>query len=93
MTIRLISTTANIKVLVDRAPKGTASKGDVLWAKSILSNAVYQFGRPKGAIVGSDVSTFTVAAPPAGDVKVGATLPGGTIRVAGRSPATRRPSA
>jgi hypothetical protein len=86
MTIRLISTTANIKVLVDRAPKGTASKGDVLWAKSILSNAVYQFGRP-------NVSTFTVAAPPAGDVKVGATLPGGTIRVAGRSPATRRPSA
>jgi hypothetical protein len=85
MTIRLISTTTKYKVLVDRAPKQEINKGDVLWAKSILRNAIAQFGKPKGAIVGSDISTYTVVSitPGVGDEKV-TTLPGGTIRAVGR---------
>jgi len=91
MTIRLISITTTYKVLVDRAPKQEINKGDVLWAKSILRNAVAQFGRPKGAIVGSDISTYTVVSitPGVGDEKVTATLPGGTLRAAGRVRETR----
>jgi hypothetical protein len=91
MTIRLISTTTTYKVLVDRAPKQEINKGDVLWAKSILRNAIAQFGKPKGAIVGSDISTYTVVSitPGVGDEKVTATLPGGTIRAAGRVRETR----
>jgi hypothetical protein len=91
LTIRLISTTTKYKVLVDRVPKQEVNKGDVLWAKSILRNAVAQFGRPKGAIVGSDVSTFTVvsATQGVGDLKAAVTLPGGTIRAAGRIRGTR----
>jgi hypothetical protein len=47
MTIRLISTTASTKLLVDRAPKGTQSRGDVVRTKSVLRNAVAQLGRPR----------------------------------------------
>jgi len=89
MRIRLISTTASYKVLVDRAPKQEVSKGDVFWAKSILRNAVTQFDRPKGAVVGSDVSTFTFRTLSEGDIEATATLPGGTIRAAGRIRGTR----
>lgn len=83
-TIRLISTTVSYRMLVDRAPKREASKGDVLWAKAILRNAVAQFGRPKGAVVGSDTATFTLVSPTRLDVKVTVKLPGGTLRAAGR---------
>lgn len=62
-TIRLISKTVRYRTLVDRPPKGEPNKGDVEWAKSILSNAVPQFGKPKGATVGSDIATLTVSWP------------------------------
>jgi hypothetical protein len=47
----------------------------MVWAKSILRNEIAQFGRPKGAVVGSDISTFTLGSKVKGDVKVAATLP------------------
>jgi len=84
MTIRVLSITTQAKVLVDRAPKNVGSGGDVFWAKSVLRNDVAQFGRPKGALVGSDTSTFTLRSRTQVDVKATAKLPGGTIRVAGR---------
>jgi hypothetical protein len=89
MTIRLVSTTTSLKALVDRAPKRVVSKGDVVWAKSRLQNAVPQFGKPKGARVGSEISTFTLVTRSAGDIKVTATLPGGTVHAAGRVLATK----
>jgi len=85
MTIRLVSITTEFKVLVDMAPKQQYGKGDVIWAKSTLRNEVAQFGKAKGAIVGHDVSTYTVVSETKGDVKVTATLLGGTLRAAGRS--------
>jgi hypothetical protein len=85
MTIRLISTTTSYRVLTDREPRNTISPGDVIWAKSVLRNAVAQFGKPKGAIVGSDVGTITVLSATKAEVKVTATLPGGTVRSTARN--------
>ena len=87
-TIRLVVTPKSNKVLVDRAPKGVVSKGDVLWSRAILRNAVPQFGRAKGATVGSRVATDRVVGSDAGVVKVIVTLPGGTIHAGGRVTAT-----
>jgi hypothetical protein len=84
MTIRLVSITTRYKVLKDVAPKNEFNKGDVLWARSTLRNEVAQFVRPKGAVVGSDISTFRAVSAVAGDMRVIATLPGGTLRAAGR---------
>ena len=83
MTIRLVSVTTQHKVLIDRAPK-QFSIGDVIWAKSTLRNEVAQFGRSKGSRVGTDVATFAVVSRTKGNVKVTTTLPGGTLRAAGR---------
>jgi hypothetical protein len=82
-TISLVSKTVNVRLSVDRAPKGLPNKGDVLREESILSNHVPQFGRPKGANVGSDVGLYTVVAtgPPSRlALKVTARLPGGNLR-------------
>jgi hypothetical protein len=86
MTIRLISVNTDFRVLVDRAPKQELSKGDVLWAKSVLRNDVPQFGRPKGARVGGDTGTLTLVSAKLTDVKVAAKLPGGTLMASGRIP-------
>jgi hypothetical protein len=83
MTIRLISTTVSLKVVLDRAPKRALSPGDVLSARSILRNAAPQFGKAKGATVGSDVGTFTIVTAKVSDVRVTTKLPGGTIRSVG----------
>ncbi len=81
-TIRLVSFTVNSRLTVDRAPKGQPSKGDVVREESILRNAVPQFGKAKGADVGSDVAIFTITStsPARIDVRVVVKLPGGTIR-------------
>src|SRR5262245_2210945 len=84
-TIRLISTTVSSRVVLDRPPKGTPSKGDEIAQRSRLRNAVVQFDRSAGALVGSDVgvATFVSIEPPRATLKATATLPGGTIDVAG----------
>jgi hypothetical protein len=84
MTIRLTSMTTTVKVVRDREPTFVLSAGDVLRARSILRNAVPQFGRPKGAVVGGDVGVVTMVAATEGNTKVTATLPGGTIRSSGK---------
>ena len=82
-TIRLIAKETRSKTLVDRPPLSEPSSGDVYWAKATLRNAVPQFGRPKGAIVGSGVGTVTFRSSPSVFVRSTATLPNGTLRVAG----------
>lgn len=85
MTIRLVGTAGGSSFLVDRAPKGLPNKGDIVRAKSILRNAVVQFGRPKGAVVGTSVWVVTIVIPPLRKARVKDTtaLPGGTIQAVG----------
>ena len=79
-TIRVVSTTVASKVTVDKAPRGVRNAGDTVWAKSSLRNARPQFGKPKGALVGSAVAIYTFERRDLGTLKVTASLPGGTIR-------------
>jgi hypothetical protein len=85
MTIRLIVAAEDSRYLIDRAPKGYPNKGDVVRERSVLRNAVAQFGRAKGAIVGRDTWITTVVIPPFGraEVKGRTILPGGTIGAIG----------
>ena len=91
MTIRLIGSAASSRYLVDHAPKGYPNKGDVVRETATLRNAVAQFDRPKGAIVGSDVWITTIVIPPFGKagVKATTTVPGGTIHAVGMVTATQ----
>jgi hypothetical protein len=88
LTIRLLSVTTQVGLQKDVAPKNVASQGDVLWQKSVLRNAVAQFGKPKGALVGNDRGTMTLVSRTVFDTSGVAVLPGGTIRFAGRQSAT-----
>ena len=91
MTIRLIVTPADSRYLIDHARDAYANKGDVIRETSTLRNAVAQFGRPKGAIVGSDIWITTIVIPPFGKaaVKAATSVPGGTIRAVGAVAATQ----
>ncbi len=88
VTIRLISVTTHLEVRKDVSPKNIASKGDVIWQRSLLRNAVTQFGKPKGATVGSDSGTLTLVSPTVLESSGTAVLPGGTVRFSGRSQGT-----
>ena len=85
LTIRLTSTAADARFLIDRVPKGYPNTGDVVRETSTMRNAIAQFGRPKGAVVGHDTWLVTFVIPPLTKLEVKATarLPGGTIRAAG----------
>jgi hypothetical protein len=82
--IRLVSANLTFRLLVDKPPQGS-SKGDTISTTNVLANAVAQFGLAKGAVVGSDAgrTTNVDAVPMTADVLV--RLPGGTLRVRGRS--------
>jgi len=94
LTIRVISTPTR-EVLRDKPPmglsRGEASKGDVASGTSILRNAVAQFDKPKGAVVGSDSYVFTFTSPTRAAIKVEAKLPGGTVRAQGRASVVTAP--
>jgi hypothetical protein len=86
-TIQVVSTSAS-ETVTDRAPKGMArgeaSKGDVIGGASVLLNAVKQFGKPTGAVVGRDSYSFTFVSPTEAVIRVEVTLPGGTLTARGR---------
>ena len=81
MVIRLTSVTTSVKPH-DVAPTGV-SKGDNYLATSRLLNRVPQFGKPKGAVVGTDRGTLTILTKTTGKSAGVAKLPGGTIRFQG----------
>src|SRR5262245_59553772 len=81
LTIRLVSIFMPFKGR-DRPPKGP-SKGDVYAGPSVLRNAVKQFRRAKGAVVGHDYEVVTFTSPTTEAVRAVVHLPGGTIRVRG----------
>ena len=89
VTIRLISKPVAAGSLTDRAPKGIPNRGDVFYAKSSLRNQVAQFGRPKGALVGSDYATYTLLSKQTAVIRVRVTLPGGTLRAQGTADLTK----
>jgi hypothetical protein len=85
--IRLVSSTTSYSS-TDKAPKGT-SAGDRQMFTSRLRNAAVQFGKPKGAVVGSDRSTLVVTSTVKARMQTVARLPGGTITVSGLLRAAR----
>jgi hypothetical protein len=81
MVIRLVSITTSHSVK-EEEPAGP-SRGDTLVTTSRLENAVAQFGRAKGAVVGRDRGTFRFTDSVTGVADGVATLPGGTVRFHG----------
>ena len=79
--IRVISVTVST-VSHDVKPKG-ASKGDTIAYRDTLVNAAPQFGKKKGAAVGSDSGTMTFTGPHTASFKGTAVLPGGTLTLSG----------
>ena len=65
-------------------PPRKDSAGDRQLFASRLLNARRQFGKPKGAVVGSDRGTLTLTSATSANLKTVAKLPGGTITASGR---------
>jgi len=80
--IRLVSTATSIQEH-DVAPKGT-SAGDWVAGNDKLTNAAAQFGKPKGALVGSDRAVFRYVRQGLVTLTGTAKLPDGNIRTKGR---------
>jgi hypothetical protein len=66
----------------DVVPKGT-SRGDTIAMRDRLLNAKAQFGKKRGAVVGSDHGTMTFTGPHTARFSGVAVLPGGTLRLSG----------
>lgn len=66
----------------DVVPKGT-SKGDTIAMRDRLLNGKAQFGKKKGAVVGSDHGTMTFTGAHTARFSGVAVLPGGTLRLDG----------
>ncbi len=79
--IQLVSITTSYSS-VDVPPRN-ASAGDRQLFTSKLLNARPQFGKPKGAVIGSDRGTMLLTAPTSARLKTVAKLPGGTLTVNG----------
>src|SRR5207248_3806306 len=75
LTIAVTSVSVSVKP-TDRPPHGT-SKGDTIVYRDRLLNAKSQFGRAKGAVVGSDSGTMTFTSAHSATFSGIATLPGG----------------
>ena len=67
----------------DKPPKGP-SAGDRSIDATRLLNAVPQFGKPAGAVVGHDKGTATLVSPTSATGRGVAYLPGGTLTFSGR---------
>lgn len=83
MTIRVLATVTTARP-VDLPPRNVQNKGDRVFVESQLTNAVPQFGRPKGSIIGQDYSTITYLSPTERLVNVQITLPGGGLHLRGK---------
>lgn len=81
-TIRVLASVTKATP-VDIPPRNVQNKGDRVFVESQLRNAVPQFGRPKGSIVGIDYSTITYVSSTKRLVSVQITLPGGGLRLRG----------
>lgn len=87
ITIRVVVTPVT-RTIKDAPPKtirlaGDYTKGDTIRGTSILRNAVPQFGKPKGARVGTGSFVITALSSRRAKADGVATFPGGTVRVRG----------
>ena len=82
LTIAVTSVSISIKP-TDVAPTGS-SKGDTVVYRDHLLNAKAQFGRAKGAAVGSARGTMTFTSAHTATFSGVAVLPGGTVRLEGK---------
>lgn len=80
LTIRVLATVTTARP-VDLPPRNVQNKGDRVFVESQLTNAVPQFGQPKGSIVGRDYSTITYLSATERLVNVQITLPGGGLHL------------
>jgi hypothetical protein len=67
--------------VVHNVPPASLSKGDVIVERDKLYNAARQFGKPVGALVGSDQATITLLAGNSATLSGSAVLPDGTLKV------------
>jgi hypothetical protein len=81
ITFSVTSVSISIKP-TDLKPKGT-SNGDTIVYRNRLLNTARRFGRPKGAVVGSDHGTLTFTGAHTARYSGIAVLPDGTVRLAG----------
>jgi hypothetical protein len=81
LTIQVTSVVVKVSSF-DRKPKGT-STGDRVFQRNKLLNARRQFGKAKGAHVGSDEGTVTFTSAHTERYDGIARLPGGTLHVKG----------
>ena len=79
--IRLVSLTTS-ESSVDVPPRKDSAGDRQLFASRLL-NERRQFGKPKGAVVGSDRGTLTLTSARSANLKAVAKLPGGTITADG----------
>jgi hypothetical protein len=79
--------------VTDTAPKEKLNAGDVVHQRTRLVNAVRQFGRPAGAVVGYDESVIRLTSATRAVVDTVAHLPGGTLHAHGTVALGRSPSA
>lgn len=82
ITLQVTSVAVSVKSN-DHPPKG-ASKGDTIVQHDRLLNAVAQFGRKKGAAVGSDRGTMTFTSKRTARFKGVVVLPKGTLTLNGK---------
>lgn len=81
-TFSVVSVSVGNPVETDKPPKGP-SKGDTIVFKDKLVNAKAQFGKKKGAVVGSDRGTMTFHTAHTASFDGVAVLPGGTVTLKG----------
>jgi hypothetical protein len=90
-TAALGSSTAVIRVksvqtsgrIVHNQPPAGLGKGDVIVQRDKLFNLARQFGKPAGALVGSDHATITLVTETTATITGGAVFPDGTITFKG----------
>jgi hypothetical protein len=82
LTISVTSILVSLQT-TDLKPKGVVNSGDRKTYRNVLVNAVAQFGKPKGARVGTDSGTLTFTGAHTARYAGTARLPGGTLIVRG----------
>jgi hypothetical protein len=82
-TITFSVTSVSVSVEPADLPPQGPSKGDTIVYRNRLLNTARRFGRPKGAVVGSDRGTLTFTSAHTARYSGTAILPDGTLRLAG----------
>jgi dirigent-like protein len=83
--IQLYAKTRSASLVLDTAPKDQINVGDVFVGSDTLRNAVRQFGKPVGTVVGTDRYREAWKRADVVAITATATVPGGTISCRGNA--------